>query len=422
MADLIIPGFRAGQEFKSEEYLQALLRFGGLSQAEEERVQNELWLLMERQVRKFTLGDSSSVPLETAEKLLKSIFFTLGLYLKNQGGFEANAQLVKQTSLALLFQAGQKHLAQIKEEVFALNTQVRQTAVALGNISYEDTLAELDQFFTAYDIASLAHEIPCMLDYQLCLPCPDGPGIEYIRDYLSRLLMENQFLGHFDKAKISALLENYTQSYEEDLINMCEPVFINAVGLEILGQDIFELEIRGENQRRLAAILADSGPELKKAVDGVCLKLGISEAKAKAYFRLAGQNLQSRVEALGDKSAKIFISFKQSQEDGGFKYQSGRPMDNEDLQALIEELRDCRILEQKLELVKKRIHSLDDLIEIMKICFWQEEFFSLFESLDQVELLALLQIAQKNQYSPAETIPGWEHYLRNYLKADRKGV
>lgn len=36
-------------------------------------IKNNLWFLLSKQIKRYTMGDSSSVPIEIAEELLKSI-------------------------------------------------------------------------------------------------------------------------------------------------------------------------------------------------------------------------------------------------------------------------------------------------------------------------------------------------------------
>ena len=63
---------------------------GPLTAAEEGVVRERLYALLTEQTRRYTLGESSSVPVELAEELLRSLGFTLGLSL--EGGERARAE------------------------------------------------------------------------------------------------------------------------------------------------------------------------------------------------------------------------------------------------------------------------------------------------------------------------------------------
>ena len=68
----------------------------------------------------------------------------------------------------------------------------------IRNVALRDTLENIGEFFKRYDYRSMAHEIPCSIDYPLCHQVEEStPGIDYIEEYLSRLLIEIEFLGRF---------------------------------------------------------------------------------------------------------------------------------------------------------------------------------------------------------------------------------
>jgi hypothetical protein len=73
--------------------------------------------------------------------------------------------------------------------------------------------------------------VPCDIDYQLCRPVPeDLLGVEYVNEYLRRVVLENDFLRRFPKEPVIKLLENYCPDYRGLLINLYEPVATNALG------------------------------------------------------------------------------------------------------------------------------------------------------------------------------------------------
>ena len=64
---------------------------GPLTAAEQAEVRVRLYALLTEQARRYTLGESTSVPVELAEELLRSLCFTLGL--SPEGGERARALL-----------------------------------------------------------------------------------------------------------------------------------------------------------------------------------------------------------------------------------------------------------------------------------------------------------------------------------------
>jgi hypothetical protein len=55
--------------------------------------------------------------------------------------------------------------------------------------------------------------------------------------------MENLFISRFETKTVIRLLEAYCPDYPELLVNLFEPVGVNAVGLALCHGDIFSLDI-----------------------------------------------------------------------------------------------------------------------------------------------------------------------------------
>ncbi|CUO29740.1 Uncharacterised protein [Clostridium disporicum] len=66
-------------------YLELLnnSNLANISNEEKEMMQIKLWTLLGKVTERYTMGDSSSVPVEIAEELLKSITFLLNKEMKN---------------------------------------------------------------------------------------------------------------------------------------------------------------------------------------------------------------------------------------------------------------------------------------------------------------------------------------------------
>lgn len=117
-------------------------------------------------------------------------------------------------------------------------------ALPIDNISYNDTIRSIEGFFKKYDIQFFAHKIPCSIDYQPCHAVPEElQGIEYINEYLRRIVLENRFCSRFDSGKIIELLEAYCPDYRELLINIYEPVATNALGIALFCDNVISLDM-----------------------------------------------------------------------------------------------------------------------------------------------------------------------------------
>ena len=83
--------------------------------------------------------------------------------------------------------------------------EVVATMPPIPSIALHDTIAAIGDFPRSYDFRSMAHEIPVMFDYPLCHPVPETLlGVDYINEYLRRLLIEADFLDRFDARGVQA--------------------------------------------------------------------------------------------------------------------------------------------------------------------------------------------------------------------------
>jgi len=273
---------------------------GPLSEADAQLIRERLLKLLQRRTGLYTLDESSSVRVETAQALLKSIQFLLELCFRERGG--SIRLLAKEDPEALLAQGLQ--LCEEKLEAGkALYAEACLTASSLENRSYKDTLTGIGGFFKRYDYRFFAHEIPCDMDYQLCFPVDERAlGVAYINEYLRRLIIENRFLGCFEISRVERVLERACPDYRGLLINLYEPICTNAVGLALLEEDILLLSVSPDQCARVAALFHQlSATPAKKALSGaagsVCARLGITNAPAQAYIEKTATDLYPRIEA-----------------------------------------------------------------------------------------------------------------------------
>ena len=171
-------------------------------------------------------------------------------------------------------------------------------------------------------------------------------GVQYINEYIYRLLLENSFLACFDFEYVRRLLQGYCREPDEQLINLFEPVFINAVGLALLKKDCMPLNIQDGDRDALLLLLsglnaAEIMELVEKAVGRVCETASIGNDSAmRAYCDRAGQELSVRIslQLKQNDLRELFPSFSEARR-VTFAYTDGEPMPDEELRALIEEMR-----------------------------------------------------------------------------------
>lgn len=280
--------------------------FPSLSPEDTLCAQEALWGLLKQQARLYA-PDSTSLPAETAAALAESILLTLGA--------DRNPAVLLSADLHAAFRQGQRRLSQ----KLTLSQHLLQAALAsrpqAENRSLSDTLSSLKSFSKRWDLRFFAQVIPCDIDYQLSQPVSETlRGVDYVNEWLRRLCLEQAFLNCFDPVLIRAVLEQSCPDYRNLLINLYEPVAVNALGLAILGDDPHTLSIpasrRQELENRLAALpeeaLADT---LSAGAATLCFALELPPALLR-YTQITVQNLLPRLRAAlqGGTTAHLFLS------------------------------------------------------------------------------------------------------------------
>lgn len=388
---------------------------------EEEKIiiEIKLWNLLGKWTGRYTMGDSTSVPVEIAEELLKSISFSIGLELKK---FKNPTKALIEKDLYDLLRDSWIEIESMILRGKKLLDDVRKNSSNIENISYNDTLNEIEGSFKKYDYRFFAHKIECSIDYQLSNPVSEEiQGIEYINEYLKRLLIENEFCKYFDTEKIINILNSYCVDYKELLINIFEPVLTNVIGLEVLGEDIFKLDISKVERELLLKLLKNIPKEkvlerLIKAGNIVCNILGIVDKYSIEYIQKTIINIYPRIEVglLTENLENIFLSFKYKENFEKPIFIDNDLMENEKLRALIDEINDCRFISDKVAIVKQEVKSIGDLVEILNVCFLGKETIELFKvfSKDELYLIKYYLDTRGEYFSESK----WEIELINYLK------
>ncbi len=260
--------------------------------------QEQFMRLLERRTAIYTMGDSTSVPKHVAVDLLQSICFVLGID-------PDDPELTPDLLGVDLEDEYRRRLAEIERKVALSHELWREASIRtphIENIALRDTLAEIGRFPQRYDFRSMAHEIPVSIDYPLCHPVDESlPGVDYINEYLRRVIIEADFLERFEVADIERVLAAASPDYIELLVNLYEPVATNAIGLALLGEDPRPLAMddarRAEIARRLGPLpRGERLRSLREAAGAACVALGIEDAGAREYLRELVPELLPRVE------------------------------------------------------------------------------------------------------------------------------
>ena len=254
-----------------------------------------LYSLLSAQCKSFTGGQSSSLSAETVEALLSSICFSLSCFA-NKYGQNALLEIPLEKALEGARDILKKRIQLCK----TLYLTLLRLPFQPDNVSYRDTVNGMENFFKKYDYYFFADQIPCDIDYQLCLPVSENLwGVEYITEYIKRLICEGRFCGAFQRYEITALLANFGSRNDELLINVFTPVLSNALGRVLLGNDISTLEVTPDGIEKLFSMFAglkyeEALPIVDKASKLLCSRVGFSGYNAE-YVTESARTLIPRI-------------------------------------------------------------------------------------------------------------------------------
>lgn len=375
---------------------------------------DEVLPLLAKRVRKYTSAESTSVTNETARQILLSILYCL------EDTNASSMNLITGTeSVEERFSSGLKHKQQLLVESRYLLEHIQAHLLPIENDVYKRTiLTGIPPFFHDYDVYFGAHLSPGSIDYPLCLEIEGLTGIDFIAEYLHRFHLEETFLSYFSVSVIREVLRGYHSDFENLLVNIFQIVFQNAIGCVLCNTSVYMLDIHPRIRSRLYRHLsAFTKVQLKRllrtALAHLILELSLEKEDELVSFlscalELFQESLYQYIQ-LG-QIGHVFVSWSADVTVPVSEFEDGEMMDDEKLRLFIEEMQECRYLSDKIGMIREQIHSLSDLEEVLKECFWDAEYPEVFQLLSPPEADALqANIKLKQDFgSPLED---WEKCL-----------
>jgi hypothetical protein len=421
----LFDGSKLSGEYYFSSILQEAYDKGLLSDEDIENIQLQCIRLLANKSERYNDGKSSSIRVEAAESIMKSILYTIGLYLKSLPDFDCAVSELKTSVISEMYEKGRK-LINIKlntsRHIYRLAQKNRLETI---NYTYNATLNDsgIGVFFEAYNPDYEAHEMPASIDYQLCNPVMDLVGVEFIQKYLENLYLENEFCRHFTSEDIHHLLCGYDEGYKDLLINIFEHVLTEALGSSLANLSITKLDISEEEVRYLYSQLSmydDNSIVLKinSAAEKVIGELDIDNPSLLNYIEKSLTKITSNIIHAVRTSTlkKIFIAPVNPDLKPKIQFSSSARMDDKEYREFIYELMTCRYSSDKLAFIKEKVKSFGDIEDILLDAGLSEEEITLvLDTLGDVEIAALLK---RHPFKPdvqAMELSGEELALRLYI-------
>ncbi len=292
-------------------------------------------------------------------------------------------------------------------------------------------------FFKLYNVLFGAHDTMCSIDYPLAMDDMSLEGILYIKQYIEHIAIENSVCQCFSIENIESILENYGAlyklDYREALVNVFEIVINNYVLRLMAGYTSRELQITKIQydviQKELDQL---SDLQVSSLVDDLfdrlVITLEIQEDRVIDYIQLykekfLNQLLQHRKMNLG----YLIVVDQEKVGNNVYVIDDKEKMDDEDFKKLVELIIDCQTPEDKVALIRSKVESLVDFVDILKAdCLFEDEYTRFYETVEDMELVILGKIIYEEALrlerisimalDHLELEEPWQWYFDNYIK------
>ncbi|MCI6191117.1 MAG: DUF6179 domain-containing protein [Clostridium sp.] len=387
---------------------------------------NDIISLLGERVEKFTMRDSTSVTKETAERILGSILYCIKSDSNNTiKNSSLDKSLIKEENLDIrtAFYNGLLIKKEKIKKAKILCENIKREFCFIDNCYYKDIIWKgMDAFFKNYDVEFNPQYNVLTLDYPLYIEIENLSGIDLIYEYLKRFYIEERFLKKFEIHVIEEILRGYNDNFTNLVINICKIILRNAIICKILNKNIYELDVKEIDIDRIKKYIENNTQEemvrlIDEKLKSLLKELSLEEEVFYTYFKLDIKEFVKELYLYKEQNLlNIVISLRKEYT---FKekehFQDGDLIDDNILRKIINEIKECRFLYDKIEIIKRNIKSLRDLKELLNECFYENEFKYVFDMLSNEEINVMIKdIKEKKAFQ--EYLCEWEEAFLKYVK------
>ena len=281
--------------------------------------QMQILQLLDEIVYKYNGVDSSSIKKEIMEDISNSNIYTISIYLKSFRNPDEAIKSIKEQGLEIAYQEGRKKIDRMLNIIRIMYIKVKQNKLNIENDTYNDTIiGGIQGFLKIYNPDFKAQDMKITADYPLYNNLIGKlDGVEFIKEYLSSIYLENLFCKKFSEEKIKYLLYGYSHDYKELIINIFEIVLLEVIACKLVKRDIQDLSISIAELNEIYLMLENKDKsEIENIINQVykeiCNELILDNEELQRYIK---KNLSSVVEiitnAVKQKTLdKVFIQQK----------------------------------------------------------------------------------------------------------------
>ncbi|WP_440896663.1 DUF6179 domain-containing protein [Amphibacillus sp. Q70] len=382
------------------------LRLGLLNNKDVHGTEGQLMSILEKLIRRYTQGKSSSVTSETAVNILTSVLYAVDAYLYHFDDPDEAIDVLKEGNIIRAYEQGVDLIRQCLEETKQLYKELNNNKLDVAVEAYNITIDQsIPVFLKKYGIIFDAHNTMASIDYPLAIDDMNIQGVYYLRQYLTHLKMETQFCLLFDKDDLQHLLVNYGRicgfDYRIELFNIFELVFNNAIFSILSGGQATQIKITINQYKWLDDLfnkLNDSQIQstILKAVDRLQQHFHIRTPQMTDYLNQCGMILVQRVKSVvkhNGLETVVIVEKELTSQSIVTAFKASDRMSDNRFRLLIEKISNCEKTGDKVNMVRNNFHSLPDYIDLLNSdCLLEDEYKDLFKTFGDVELAILVKI------------------------------
>ncbi|GIN73301.1 hypothetical protein J14TS2_37760 [Bacillus sp. J14TS2] len=377
------------------------LRVGLLNNEDVYGTQRQLMSILEKLIRRYTQGESSSVTSETAVSILSSVLYAVDAYLLHFSDPEKAIDVLKNGNIKNGYDQGIDLIRHCFEETKQLYKEIYNHKLDVAVEAYNLTIDEsIPVFLKKYGIIFDAHNTMASIDYPLAIDDMSIQGVYYLRQYLTHLKMETQFCLLYKKDDIQSVLINYGRicefDYRIELFNIFELVLNNAIFSVLSGGQPDQLKITSNQFKQLEDLFERSDDQqvksiILKAVEQLQDHFNLNDPQMTDYLNQCGMNLVDRVKNRLETVVIVEREVKSKPIVTAFK--AADRMSDTRFRLIIEKVMNSEKIADKVAVIQANFHSLHDYIDMLNTdCLMNAEYEALFKTFGDVELAILIKI------------------------------
>jgi len=386
--------------------LKEAFRIGLIDKNTINNIQTQIMTILKDLIVRYTVGESTSVPITTGEKILASICYCIDAYCESFINIEECIDVLKTRNIRELYEKGVELVTSYVDETRILYENIKKDKLSIELQAYNDTIDDgLASCFKGYGVVFNAQDTMGSIDYPLTFDDMSIRGINYIKNYLNTLEIETFFCKFFSNEDIIKTLNYYGEIYNTDyrveLINVFEVLINNSIFSVLSGNHGSNLKISKVSYRILNNRLSSLDSNeinilVGKAVENVIIDIGIDRLDLIDYMNnykaIFIPRLVSSLEN-GNLQNMVVIEKQEKTINSKIIFNQEDRVNDHDFRVSIHKITQCENMKDKIYLIKSSVQSIYDFIDLLNSnCLFGDEFTELFNSMSDMELCILARM------------------------------